>query len=75
MAKSRGKPQPDDKALLAELDRRLASLQEGKGDWSEFWRWWDATFGIKGKGILQDFLRQRELARGWNAERKRPKSS
>jgi len=70
MAKSRGKPKADDKALLAELDKRLASLKEGRGDWNEFWLWWDENFAIKGKGILDSFLRQRELARGWDSKPK-----
>ncbi|MCS7193286.1 MAG: hypothetical protein NZ937_09950, partial [Armatimonadetes bacterium] len=58
---------------VAELDRKLMELQEGRGDWNEFWQWWDEHFAIKGKGILNDLLKRRELARGWNSRQKRPR--
>jgi len=63
-------------ALILELDRKLTELREGKGDWDEFWQWWDENFAIKGRGFLRNLLKQRELARGWDTKSKRqPKKS
>ncbi|MFA0746702.1 hypothetical protein [Fervidibacter sp.] len=75
MAKLKGKPQPDDKALLAELDdaknevaRMFDALRAGAISGDEFKQWWKTRVAFKGKGILQSMLKRRELARGWNSK-------
>ncbi len=60
---------PDE--LMAELDRLLEALRRGEISEMEVVHWWWQHFGIKGKGILASFLKQRELARGWNTKPKR----
>ncbi|MCS7264997.1 MAG: hypothetical protein NZ805_09220 [Armatimonadetes bacterium] len=61
--------------FLAELDRRVEALRRGELTEMEFAEWWSSSLGIKGKGILESFLKQRELARGWWRNSKRKKKS
>ena len=78
MAKSKGKPKPDDKALLAELDnaksevaQMFEALRTGAISEDEFKQWWQARVAFKGKGVLRSMLKRREFARGWNAKKSR----
>lgn len=59
--------------FLAEFDRMVEVLRKGEITEMEFAEWWWSRLGIKGKGILASFLKQRELARGWwrNSRRKK----
>ncbi|MEJ7612176.1 MAG: hypothetical protein SQA66_00895 [Candidatus Fervidibacter sacchari] len=80
MAKSKGKPQPNDKALLAKLEdaknevaQMFEAFRKGTISEDEFKQWWQTRVAFKGRGFLRNMLKQRELARGWDT--KRSKSS
>ncbi|MCS7192573.1 MAG: hypothetical protein NZ937_06295 [Armatimonadetes bacterium] len=66
----------DEKAVMEEYRKVVERLRKGEISREEFGEWFRSHFGIKGKGILRNFLKQRELARGWdkNPKRKRKKS-
>ncbi len=60
---------------MEEYRRLVESLHKGEIGREEFAKWFRTHFGIRGKGILRSFLKQRELARGWSNKRKSRKSS
>ncbi|MCS7265001.1 MAG: hypothetical protein NZ805_09240 [Armatimonadetes bacterium] len=66
----------DEKAVMEEYRKVLEALRKGEISREEFGEWFRSHFGIKGKGILRSFLKQRKLARGWDnkLESKRKKS-
>ncbi len=49
---------------MEEYRRLVESLRKGEIGREEFAKWFRTHFGIRGKGILRHFLKQRELARG-----------
>jgi len=61
--------------VVREFREMVRKLREGDVPRDEFIAWFRARFGVRGKGILRSFLRQRELARGWDSKTARKKSS
>lgn len=65
----------DERTVAREFRQKIRELKEGKISRDEFVDWFRTHFGVKGKGILRGFLRQRELARGWDTKATTKKSS
>jgi len=63
------------KEVAKEFREMVRRLRKGDVSREEFVAWFRSQFGVKGKGILRSFLRQRELARGWDSKTVQKKSS
>lgn len=76
MAKRKTEPRPmDADELVTEFDRIMEKWHKGEVSDEELWEWWRSHLGIKGSGILASFLKQRELARGWDKKPKQKRQS
>ncbi|MCS7265003.1 MAG: hypothetical protein NZ805_09250 [Armatimonadetes bacterium] len=60
-----------DDELVKEFERIFERWQKGEINDEEFWKWWRSHIGIKGKGILASFFKQRELLRGWDKKQRK----